>query len=211
VETKIVLNVQNVDLADDRTLATLAEHLDDLGWESIGGQVTATLYTDAPDVVGAALDVAHAIEKHLPDSTVMRVDEQLVAISDIADRVGMSSEGVRLWTTGKRRKVGLPFPAPRGHLSQGRTLMKVWAWADVLSWLRSQYRLDPEEGVHYPSNREIAHLNAALCDRTDEQDEWRPSGEAAFMRVFDVSSERTAVGHSSTALPEERFPGIAVK
>jgi hypothetical protein len=186
VETKIVLSVQNVDLGHDKTLATLAEHLDDLGWESVEGQVTATLYTDEPDVVGAALDVVHGIEKYLPDATVVRVDEQLVAVSDIADRVGMSSEGVRLWTTGQRRKMGPPFPSPRGQVSQGRTLMKVWAWAEVIGWLRSQYKLDPEPGVCYPSDREITHLNAALCDRAEEQTQWRSSGEHAFARVLDM-------------------------
>src|SRR5580700_3182831 len=132
VETKIVLAVQNVDLSRDETLATLAEHLDDIGWESVDGQVTATLYTDELDVVGAALDVVHCIEKHLPDATIARVDDQLVAVSDIADRLGISNEGVRLWTTGQRRKTGPPFPHPRGQVSQGRTMMKVWAWADVI-------------------------------------------------------------------------------
>lgn len=162
METKIVLSIQNVDLGDDKTLATLAQHLDDLGWDSVEGQVTATFYTDEPDVVGAALDVVHCIEKYLADATVVRVDEQLVAVSDIADRVGLSSEGVRLWTTGQRRKMGPPFPAPRGQISQGRTSMKVWVWADVINWLRSQYKLDPEPGVRYPSDHEVAHLNAAM-------------------------------------------------
>jgi hypothetical protein len=211
VNTKIVLNVRNVDLNDDETLATLAEHLDDLGWESIEGKVTATLYTDSADAVGAALDVAHSIEKHLPKAAVVRVDEQLVAVSDIADRVGMTSEGVRLWTAGKRRNVGPAFPPPRGQVSQGRTVMKVWAWADVLCWLRAQYQLDPEEGVRYPSDREVAELNAALYGRADEQDQWRPSGETAYTRIFDlVDSTRESQGHRSrTAFTGERFAGIA--
>jgi hypothetical protein len=187
VESKIVLNVRNVDLNDDKTLATLAEHLDDLGWESMEGQVTATLYTDSADLVGVAIDAARTIETHLPNATVIRVDEQLVAVSDIADRVGMSSEGVRLWTAGKRRNRGAPFPAPRGQVSQGRTLMKVWAWADVLCWLRAQYQLDPEPGVRYPSDREIANLNAGLCGRAGEQDQSPSSGRSAHTRIFDLT------------------------
>jgi hypothetical protein len=211
VETKIVLSIQNVDLGHDKTLATLAQHLDDLGWESVEGQVTATLYTDEPDVVGATLDVVHCIEKYLPDATVVRIDEQLVAVSDIADRVGMSSEGVRLWTTGQRRKIGPRFPAPRGQVSQGRTSMKVWAWADVINWLRSQYKLDPEPGVLYPSDHEIAHLNASLCDRADEQDRWRPSGERGFARLIDMpaSPRQMAENSSPAAYTGEQPTGIA--
>lgn len=212
METKIVLSVQNVDLGDDKTLATLAEHLDDLGWESVDGQVTATVYTDEPDAVGAALDVVHEIEKHLPDATVMRVDEQLVAISDIADRVALSSEGVRLWTTGKRRRTGPPFPHPRGQVSQGRTLMKVWAWADVMSWLRSQYKLDPEPGVRYLSDQEIANLNASLSERADEKGQWQSSGEPAFAQVLEFPAllGRAAANCSSTVYGE-RATGISRK
>lgn len=210
METKIVLSVQNVDLGDDKTLATLAEHLDDLGWESVDGQVTATVYTDEPDAVGAALDVVRGIEKHLPDATVARVDEQLVAVSDIADRMGMSSEGVRLWAIGKRRKTGPPFPPPRGQVSQGRNLMKVWAWADVISWLRIQYRLDPEPEVRYPSDQEIAYLNASLSDRADEKGQWQPSGEPAFAQVFEFPTPAGQVaGNCSSAVYGDRATRIS--
>jgi hypothetical protein len=212
VETKIVLSVQNVDLGDDKTLATLAEHLDDLGWESVDGQVTATVYTDEPDAVGAALDVVHGIEKHLPDATVMRVDEQLVAVSDIADRVGMSSEGVRLWAAGKRRKAVPPFPPPRGQVSQGRNLMKVWAWADVISWLRGQYKLDPEPGVRYPSDQEIAYLNAALSDRADEKGQWQLSGSLPLHRPLNFPPPTgQAAGNCSPAVHGDRATGISRK
>lgn len=165
--TKIRLSVENVDLNSDLTLAILTGYLRDLGWESVEGQVTATLYTDSTDPVSAALETAHAIVKYLPHAAVTRVDEQLVAVSDIADHVGITAEGVRLWVTGKRRKTGQRFPAPRGQISQGRTLMKVWAWPDVLYWLRSQYNLDPEPGVLYLPDGEIARLNGFLSRTTD--------------------------------------------
>lgn len=173
--TKIVLNVSNVDLSDDPTIQLLAKHLDHLGWESISGQVTATLYARSADVVGEAVGVADAIERHLPHASVVRVDEQLVAVSDIAARLGMTREGVRLWVQGKRRKADVPFPFPRGQVSHGNTVMKIWAWPDVLFWMRSQYQIDPEVGVSYPSDRDVALLNAAIHGRARERKEWLPT------------------------------------
>ncbi len=164
MNSKIVLSVRGVDLDDPVTLDTLGQHLNDLGWESVGEQVTATLYTDSSDPVAAALDVVSVIEKVLPGAAVVRVDEQLISVGDIADRLGVSTEGVRLWTVGKRRTSDA-FPAPRAQVSQGRTLMKIWAWADVLAWLRAEIQLDPEVGVHYLSDREVAELNNELSGR----------------------------------------------
>lgn len=163
---KVVLSVQGVDLNDDQTLVTLAEHLDDLGWGSVDGQVTATVYIDDADTVAAVIQSADAIRTCFPNAAVTRVDDQLVAISDIADRLQVSREAVRLWVTGQRRKVDPPFPASRGTVSHGRNPMKVWAWPDVLDWLRAQYHLDPEPGVHYAPGRDIAEINVALCDRS---------------------------------------------
>jgi hypothetical protein len=184
VESKVLLRVRGIDLNDRDTLDALALHLDDLGWEAVGGQVTAVLYTTSPDPVAAALDAAHAIEKALPGATVDSVDEQLVSLGDIADRLDMTSEGVRLWVTGKRRAGVAPFPEPRAHISQGRTLMKIWAWADVADWLRNEYRLDPEEGVRYLSRREVAELNAELAHRSPRTDRWRAVADHGCERVL---------------------------
>ena len=184
VETKILLRVRGVDLDDRATLDALATHLDDLGWESVAGQVTAVLYTDSPDPVAAALDVTQAIEKVLPGATVDSVDEQLVSVGDIADRLGITSEAVRLWAAGKRRVGASPFPEPRAHISQGRTLMKIWGWAEVVEWLRAAYGLDPEEGVRYLSRRDVAELNAELAHRSPRAERWRAVADHGCSRIL---------------------------
>lgn len=183
MDTKIVLSVRGVDLDDPETLDALGQHLNDLGWESAGGQVTATVYSDSPDPVAAAVDVALVIEKVLPGASVVRVDEQLVSVGDIADRLGLSTEGVRLWTVGKRRAAA-PFPAPHAQVSQGRTMMKIWAWADVLTWLRAEYHLDPDQGVGYLSDRDVAKLNHELAGRVAGAARWQAVTDHGCTRVL---------------------------
>ena len=40
--------------------------------------------------------------------------------------------------------------------------MKLWAWRDVLEWLRVELELDPEPDIQYLPAHEIARLNAEL-------------------------------------------------
>lgn len=196
METKIVLQVQGVDLDDFDQMEAMATHLEDLGWESAGGIVTVTLYTDSAEPVAAALEAAHSIEQVLPGSKVVRADEQLVSVGDIADRLGLSSEAVRLWSTRQRRTTSRPFPSPRAVVSQARTAMKLWAWTEVSGWLRSEYRLDPEPGVRYLSGEEAARLSAELGRPTPGSPRWRTVIGSGCDRMLarmdeDLASNRT--------------------
>ena len=144
----IPLVVTGVDLDDAATLDLVGAHFDDLTWHSESGQVIATLYTAAADPISAAVEVADAINAELPGARVTGIDLRLVALGDFADRLNVSSEAVRLWGAGKRR-ADTPFSAPAGHMSVGRTAMKIWPWPDVLAWLREAHHLDPEPDTIY--------------------------------------------------------------
>lgn len=88
-------------------------------------------------------DAVHRFDCHLqsatPEITIIRLDEDLVSTTEIAQRVGASRETVRLWAAGKRRE---GFPPHRLVLTGG---LKLWAWADVFPWLLEAGRLEPEE------------------------------------------------------------------
>ncbi len=57
----------------------------------------------------------------------------LVGVSEIAERAGVSIHTVYSW---RKRKLGFPDP-----VSDLRGLL-VWEWVDVEAWLRSTGRLD---------------------------------------------------------------------
>ena len=161
----IPLVVRGVDLDDETTLDLIGVNFDDLTWHSKAGQVIVVLHATSTDPVADAFDVARTIALALPGAHVTGVDAQLVALGDIADRLGITSEAVRLWAAGKRR-ASILFPAPNGRVSTGRTVMKIWSWPDVLTWLRSEYRLDPEPDVTYLSDRDM-HALAIKLDGLD--------------------------------------------
>jgi hypothetical protein len=106
--------------------------------------------------------LAHRVRQLLlPGARVTGIDPQLVALGDIADRLNISSEAVRLWAAGKRR-ADIPFPAPAGHVSVGRTVMKIWSWPDVLTWLREEYQLDPAPDTTYLTTSQTHELAVKL-------------------------------------------------
>lgn len=158
----VPLVVAGVNLDDDTTVDLIGSHFDGLTWHSEAGHTVATLLSTSGAPIDDAADVARAITATIPGAWVPRTDPQLVSLGDIADRLNLSSEAVRLWTSGKRR-AGTPFPAPTGHVSTGRTTMKILSWPDVLTWLRQEYTLDPEPGVNYLTNPD----NHALAIKLD--------------------------------------------
>lgn len=163
---KISLRLYGIDLrhveAYDRIPAELAE----LGWEADGGVSVAVLYSDdlAPDAARHAAASARDIIRLMPGVTVAYVHDELVSVPDIAARASVAAEAVRLWTIGKRRSAK-PFPAPRqviGRDSSGKS-MSLFAWREVLLWIREVIGEDPDEGIEYLTDEQLAILNAELA------------------------------------------------
>ena len=67
-------------------------------------------------------------EVHSPKIRIKRFDLDLVSLSQIAERLDVTREAVRLWASGKRRD---GFPTP--FTSAGQSLL--WAWSEVFDWL----------------------------------------------------------------------------
>jgi hypothetical protein len=73
--------------------------------------------------------------------TVLRIlDEDLLTLADIADRIGQSRESVRRYATGERGPGG--FPPPVNPARDGTVFYR---WTEVAPWLRSRLGLDIPE------------------------------------------------------------------
>jgi hypothetical protein len=157
---RIPLRVGNVHFDDDATVAQIGDRLADLAWSEVDGVVIATFYGDCDDPVGMSVQTARRIKNALPDADVHEVDPDLVGVSDIAQRVGVSREAVRLWAEGKR--AGGTFPPSIGAVAGGgnRGSIRVWRWPDVEVWLREHYSFDADERALAPE--QVAAVNAAL-------------------------------------------------
>lgn len=116
--------------------ATIAEHF---------GVLTATVLVSASDCVAAA---KHALELMGGIGVApLRLVDDLVSRSEIAERAGVTRQAVANWVGGVRQ-AATAFPAPY-VLSNGG----LWLWGEVLAYLRA-IGIDADEHVAYPTRRE---------------------------------------------------------
>ncbi len=76
-------------------------------------------------------DLESFLSEQLPQVKIIRIDLDLVSLSQISERIDVSREAVRLWARGERRE---SFPKP--FTSAGQSLL--WAWSNVFDWLSSE-------------------------------------------------------------------------
>jgi hypothetical protein len=186
---KIPLRLRGIDLRDADAFDRIDPDLADLSWEANGGVSLAVLYSEDPFPVEEAADWARRIMKLIPGVNVADVHDELVSVSDIAWRAGVAPEAVRLWAAGRRRASLRPFPAPRQVVGSGSgKSMSLYAWREVVSWIRDVIGIDPDDGIDYLSDSQQANLNAELADIASTA-AWRP---------FDVETAQITAGVHAT-------------
>lgn len=137
---RVAVVFDGLDLDDDDVVDSLFEALPDAAPAQVNGVTTVTMELDAPDAEQAVLDLVSRVTDAVPRAQPMRVDQDLVGINDIAERVGRSREFVRLLADGKRGPGA--FPDHIGVVGNG---IRVWPWAVVLDWFRSTMGLNSNE------------------------------------------------------------------
>lgn len=100
---------------------------------------TGIVESESESASAAALRHASLIEE-IGRAKIIDIDDDLVDITDVAFRAGVTHETARLWAAGKRRAA---FPQPAGSTTE--TGARMWAWSDVHSWLTATTEF--EDGV----------------------------------------------------------------
>jgi len=162
---KIALRLRGLDLRDAEAYSRIDPDLADLSWEANGGVSLAVVYSDDQFPIAVATECARRIAKLMPGVDIAEVHDELVSVSDIAARAGVAAEAARLWAAGKRRAALQAFPAPRqvvGSGSGGKS-MSLYAWREVVSWIRAVIGIDPDDGIDYLNDARYADLNADLA------------------------------------------------
>jgi predicted DNA-binding transcriptional regulator AlpA len=142
-------------LEDEATLDSLFEagcadatfgQVDDVGY--------ADFIREAPTFAAAVRSAIEQVES--TGLRVIRVEpDDLVTMSEIAQRLGRSREGIRLLISGARGPRS--FPPPCSHL---KARSRLWRWSEVAAWAkRHDQRVDPGAAAA------IAAINAALTLR----------------------------------------------
>ena len=138
------------------------EHLDALFEagcdDALFGEVDGTHYVEftreAP-TLSAALASAIADVRSVADLRVLRVEpDDMVTLSEIAERLGRTRESVRLLAAGDRGTGDFPTP-----ISHARERNRLWRWTAVLAWASAHGQA---EDADIEGARVVAAVNAAL-------------------------------------------------
>lgn len=153
----VELRVTGVDLDNETTGEILGKDFPDTAWEENSGLVTVTVFAEQDELVESVVGQAHQLEAALPGLKVLGVFRDLVPITAIAHRVGLSREGIRKWT------MESDFPTPASVLDPGS--VKVWPWSEVIDWVRDSRGVDLEDRV--PSTQEATQIDNCLMQNPD--------------------------------------------
>ena len=161
---KIALRLEGIDLREADWYLRIPDELAEVGFQAKGPISYAVVYGDGAGAAQEAADWAKRVMKLMPGVRVVGVYDELLGTSQIAARCAVAPEAVRLWASGRRRSRIRPFPTPREVIQQGasKKLAPLFAWSEVLEWVREVLGQDPEEGVCYLSVAQQADLNAEL-------------------------------------------------
>jgi hypothetical protein len=139
-DVEVVL--EGTDLPDD-VLDRLFDTLPDALPSFMNGVAKVTAPVDADDPETAALWLIATLRRLLPDARPVRLGQDLVSISGIAERIGRTRESVRLLVHGSRGPGN--FPPAVGAVGDG---IRVWPWAVVVDWFRDDLGVDlGERGI----------------------------------------------------------------
>jgi hypothetical protein len=162
---EFTLIVDGPDLQDE----SLVESMFEAGFDDATiGRVGSIRYLDfdrgAESFADAVFSAAKSLESAVPGARVVQLDlDDLVTMSEIAERVGRTRASVRLLINGDRGPGG--FPAPATHF---RRRQRMWRWHEVAVWLTNQL------GETQPFDPGQAHFfiafNAGLKWREVEKD-----------------------------------------
>ena len=125
----VVAVVENFDLDDEAQLAGL----DCLSYPALAGRTGGVTTIDGEVAADSPISALTQFMSDLRQAgvSVKRFDLDMVSVSEIALRLDVSRETVRLWTQGKRRS-----GFPEAFTVAGETTL--WRWSDVHPWVMTQ-------------------------------------------------------------------------
>ncbi|MFJ2731632.1 helix-turn-helix transcriptional regulator [Streptomyces sp. NPDC087317] len=213
MEYEFLFVVEGIDVDDDRAVGIVFDEFDGLLTRHRDRHLLDVAETGA-NAIEAAHRLVARLRRALPGMRILRLDPELVGVSDIAERTGRSRQNVLQWVGGERH-ADRPFPAPEGAV--GRSL--VWRWAEVNQWLEligagdesvaplreeallidlmlPQWQRDLEEGLP---------LIRMLC----AQDEWQDE-RARVMQMLQHALREPLVMRTVAALPRSERDRLSV-
>ena len=159
---QFTLIVEGVDLQDEASVEALFDAgCDDAMIGRVGGIQYLDFDREAETIGDAVFGATGAIESALPGAQVVHLEpDDLVTMSEIAERTGRTRESVRLLVGGGRGPGG--FPAPATHF---RSRQRMWRWQEVVAWFAERLGGAVPEAGDPTTAAFIVAFNAGLALR----------------------------------------------
>lgn len=121
---------------DEQLVALVEAGCDDAAFGVEHGLAVAEFDREAPTLADAIASAVLGVES--AGLRAMRVlDDDLLTLADIANRIGQSRESIRRYATGQRGNGG--FPPPVNPARGGSTFYR---WSEVVPWLRQRLNIE---------------------------------------------------------------------
>lgn len=175
---EFTLIVEGPDLQDDSYADALFEAgCDDATIGSVAGIQYLDFDREAESLADAVFEATEAIERAVPGARVVHLEpDDLVSMSEIAERTGRTRESIRLLISGARGPGG--FPTPATHFKKRH---RMWRWQSVAVWFAKA--LDEPQIAGDPGRAQfVTAFNAALGWRQVES-ELQPSERRHMRRL----------------------------
>lgn len=167
--TTVDLRVVGLDLDSPETGEILGTKFSAAVWEERDNLVIMTVSVPAENVMEQVVNMCRRLETLVRGAKVEGVDRDLVNSTDIAQRVDLTREAVRKWTTRD------DFPQPQAVV--GKDSMKIWAWTQVVEWLNSVRGIDM--GDSPLSVQQMTHLENCIMRNPDHTTtQWHKTSKA---------------------------------
>jgi len=150
---EFTVHVTGLDLEDESQFAKWDDEAITLIPYTSEGLAMLAVEMKAQSPESAFSEFRSFLAERSPEVKIKRVDLDLVSLSQIAERLDVSREAVRLWASGQRRQ-GFPV----AFTSAGQSLL--WAWSEVYNWLSPE---ETEGDAHPLSLDLIERTNGSLA------------------------------------------------
>lgn len=160
------LIIEGPDLQDQAHVDALFEAgFDDATIGRVGSIQYLDFDREAESFADAVFSATEGLETAVPGIRVVHLEpDDLVTMSEIAEKVGRTRESIRLLISGDRGPGG--FPAPATHF---RSRQRMWRWQEVAVWFAEQ--LDESQVAGDPGRAQfITAFNAGLKWREVDKD-----------------------------------------
>jgi predicted DNA-binding transcriptional regulator AlpA len=162
------LIVEGADLQTEEAQDALFEAgCDDATIGSVDGVQFTEFDREANSYAQALTSAIVTIQRTISGARVVHVEpDELVTMSEIAERIGRSRESIRLLIAGQRGPGD--FPSPVSHV---QTRNRLWRLPDVLRWFATRYEDEFGDVLdNVPENPDVtAIMNALLTYRRYEK------------------------------------------